>query len=387
MKKIVTTIVLVSFLSACGGLSFLKNRKASASSATSGALKDIRSSVSVKKIWERDTGSGSAKVFLKLVPAVLNDVVYVADSRGQVSAYDAQTGKTLWSIQTKLPVTGATGVGEGLVLVGTRDGEVIALDAVNGKMSWRSQLSSEILSPPVANQGIVVARTVDGKVFGLAAEDGHSIWIYERGVPSLSLRGTAAPYIHGTKVINGFASGKLAANDLQSGGVLWESSVGFAHGRNELERLIDVDAQPVAVGDVLYTAAYQGKVVAMDLKSGRILWEQKASTFNDIAVDDDKVFVSDEKAGVLALDRAGGKPIWLQKDLKGRGLTAPTRVGEYLVVLDERGYLYVMTVSDGRLVGRLKVGHTLTVTRPIASGSRMFLLTPKGELTVFHVGT
>ncbi|HEC13344.1 MAG TPA: outer membrane protein assembly factor BamB [Acidiferrobacteraceae bacterium] len=387
MKKIMTIVVLVSLLSACGGLSFLKNRKARASSAKPVALNAIEAAVSVKRIWERDTGSGSAKVFLRLVPAILNDTVYVADSRGQVSAFNAQTGKTVWSTHTKLPVTGATGVGEGLVLVGTRDGEVIALDAANGKISWRSQLSSEILSPPAASQGIVVARTVDGKVFGLAVEDGHSIWIYERGVPSLSLRGTAAPYIHGSKVINGFASGKLAANDLQSGVVLWESSVGFSHGRNELERLIDVDAQPVAFGDVLYTAAYQGKVVAMELKTGRILWEQKASTFNDIAVDDSRVFVSDEKTGVIALDRAKGNPIWVQKSLKGRGLTAPTRVGEYLVVLDELGQLHVMAVSDGRLVGRLKVGNTLTATRPIASGSRMFLLTPKGDLTVFQIGT
>src|SRR5205814_905485 len=107
------------------------------------------------------------------------------------------SGKTRWRVDVDAPVTGATGVGEGLVVIGTRKGEMIALDAATCERRWRGRVSSEVQAAPAVGKGLVVVQTVDGRVTGLNAVDGKRLWVVDRSEPALSLHGTSAPVIAG----------------------------------------------------------------------------------------------------------------------------------------------------------------------------------------------
>src|SRR3546814_15140282 len=85
-------------------------------------------------------------------------------------AFDALTGKLLWSVKTKLPLSGGPGVGAGRLVLGSLEGDVIALDADSGAEIWRTKVSSEIITPPVVAQGYTVVRGTDGRVFGRSEE-------------------------------------------------------------------------------------------------------------------------------------------------------------------------------------------------------------------------
>ena len=85
------------------------------------------------------------------------------------------------------------------------------------------KVSSEVLALPTGANGVAVIRTVDGRVYVLDADSGKRIWIYDRTVPLLTLRGNSAPVIHNGIVITGSDSGKLAALTLKTGTVLWET--------------------------------------------------------------------------------------------------------------------------------------------------------------------
>ena len=74
---------------------------------------------------------------------------------------------------------------------------MIAMEAGTGQVRWRAQVSSEVLAPPTASSQVVVARTGDGKMFGISLATGKRLWIYDRTVPVLSLRGTSSPVIVG----------------------------------------------------------------------------------------------------------------------------------------------------------------------------------------------
>jgi outer membrane protein assembly factor BamB len=91
----------------------------------------------------------------------------------------------------ELPVSGAVGVGYGLVMLGTLKGEVIALDSSTGEERWRSRVTSEVLAPPANNGDVVVVQTQDDRLIGLDASR-RPRWFYDNTPAVLTLRGTSA---------------------------------------------------------------------------------------------------------------------------------------------------------------------------------------------------
>lgn len=317
-------------------------------------LVEFKTEAKIASLWTADVGSASAR-HLTLTPALSGDAVYVADASGKVSAYAMDSGRRLWRTELNAPVSGATGVGDGLVVVATRKGAVIALDQANGRELWRTAVSSEVLAPPAVNRGIVAVQTIDGKLIGLSAADGKRAWLYDRTEPALSVRGTSTPVVSADMVLTGFASGRLTALQLRDGRLLWELPVTQPRGRNEIERLVDVDAPPLVQGDTLYAASYHGKLIAVNMRNGSIAWSRDVSTHTGLAADGAYVFLTDENGQVLAFDQRTGASVWRQEKLRGRELNAPVVTGDYVVVGDFEGYVHWLARDDGRLLARYRV--------------------------------
>lgn len=336
-------------------------------------------------LWSRDVGSGSEDQYLQLRPWIDADRVYVANHAGEVTSLDAENGKSVWSVDTKLRISGGPGVGADLVLVGTSDAELLALDKSSGDERWRIRVSSEVLSVPAAALDTVVVHTTDGKLLGLDAATGAERWRYEREVPVLTLRGSSSPVIDGEIVYCGLAGGKLLALNISNGNPIWESMVTVPSGRSELERLADIDGDPVLYGAAVYVATYQGAVAAIAGLSGNTLWTRELSSYTGLAADWRQVYASDDTGTVWALDADTGSARWRQESLRNRKLSSPAVVGDYVVVGDFDGYLHWMSIDDGSFVGRTRVG-----SRPITTGPRvvddvMYVLGDGGDLAAMRV--
>ncbi|MGM0412677.1 MAG: outer membrane protein assembly factor BamB [Pseudomonadota bacterium] len=302
--------------------------------------------------WKTGIGEGTEGDHLRLVPAVGNDAVFAASRDGMVRAVEADTGLTRWERDLDEQLTGGTGYGDGRVVVATQDGEVRALDAETGERLWRGQVSASVLSAPAVTGDVIAVHSSDGKLFGLNADDGSQRWVYDRTVPSLTLRGTSAPQVADGLFVDGFGSGRVAAMDSDSGAVEWESTVSTPSGRSELERMVDVDAPPVVADGTVYATAYQGQTVAVDLDSGDTRWSRDIPGHAGLAVADDTVYVVDSDDRLWALDAAGGDTLWRLDDLAYRRLSAPAVLGGRLLVADYRGYLHILDREEGHLVGR-----------------------------------
>jgi outer membrane protein assembly factor BamB len=349
-------------------------------------LEPIDESLAVSTLWSRRAGDGAGnKQDLELVPAYLDGRVFIADRKGRVFALDAATGEELWRTNTKISLTGGVGAGAGLVLVGSAGGELVALDAADGSERWRTQLSSEVLAPPRARGGTVVARAVDGVLVGLDADTGHQRWLYTRRVPSLTLRGTSAPALAAGRVVSGFDNGKLTVLSLAEGTPLWERSVATATGRSELERMVDIDADPVVEEGVIYVVAYQGRAGAVDLASGRVLWAHDVSSYAGLDVGRSHVMVTDAMGEVWALDRRTGNPLWKQDGLRARFVTGPGIVGDYAAVGDFEGYLHWLSLETGRFVARQRLDSAGINVPPLVVDRVAYVLGRGGKLTALTI--
>ena len=290
-------------------------------------LPEVGEADELSAVWSRDLGAGVGDRYLDLVIAVIEDVVFAADPGGTISALSAEDGTVIWTTDLERPISAGVGVSATLVFVADSDGHVYGLDAATGEQRWMVNAGGEVLAVPVvdASTSTVIVRTVSGRVTALRSTDGARRWAYQRTVPALSLRGTAPPAIYDGVALTSFASGKLVANDVESGTILWEYDVVAPSGRNEIDRMIDLDATPLLVGSVVYLAAFQGEVLALALGNRTVLWSKPVSSFRDIAADDDAVYVTADDGEIVALDRLTGEERWTQLALRGYSDTAPSR--------------------------------------------------------------
>lgn len=341
--------------------------------------------IKVNKLWSDRYGKGTDELYLNLEPAIYGDLIFTADRDGRVIAVDAGSGKVKWEQRDKKElISGGPGVGDDLVFVGTSDAAVVARDIKTGEIRWSAKVSSEILAAPRAAEGMVVVRTGDGKLFGLDSATGHRKWIYDRAIPVLTLRGTGAPIIHNGLVLAGFDNGRLIALELTTGKLAWEARLAEPSGRSELERLVDVDGEPVIVGDTAYIASFQGRVAAVSVSDGRIEWTRDISSYADLAVDDDHVYVTDDTGGVWALDRADGHSIWKQDALKARRLTGPGEIGGYVVVGDFEGYLHWLRADTGGMVNRIRIDKQRILSSPLKIDGALVAYSSSGEMAAYR---
>lgn len=379
MRRISGIVVALALLSGCSWFGDKDNAEPPAE------LSAFDEQVKLKRIWSRDTGSGTDEQFVQLVPFVAGERVFVADRSGAVRAYTLDKGEQLWHAKTRVAISAGPGGGDGLMVVGSSDADLIALDAETGEERWRTAVSSEVLSVPLIYRGIVVVQTVDGYLAGLDASSGERLWVQGRTVPVLTLRGTSTALVEGGAVIAGFANGKITALDIKSGAPLWEAVVAVPSGRSELQRMVDVDANPVVRDGVLYVVSFQGQMAAVGLQNGRLLWNRDMSAYAGIAVDAGQVYVTDENSEVWALDRDTGASLWKQSALRRRALTGPTVAGGYVAVGDFAGYVHLLARLDGSIVGRVKVDSKGILAPPVALGDRLLVLGAGGKLVLYQL--
>ena len=350
-----------------------------------GYLTDVPSRLVIETLWSESAGTRSRGDYSALLPLVEDERIYTCDAEGRVTAFAASGGDKIW--QKKLDVTASFGVGGGddLLLIGTVEGEVIALEAETGEEAWRRRLGEEVTAISARHRGVVVVRTADGGIFALTASTGKSRWKYREVLPSLTLKGMSTPVFYQDIVFVGLDNGRLLLMNLKNGRIVQEMKLGVSIGGSDLDRIVDVDGRMVVRGDFFYAAAYQGRMVAVDVKRGKLLWTVDASSHVGLDVDKDNVYIVTVDNHVIAFDRFSGRELWTNSELLKSGLSAPLRIGGLVVVGSERGDLYWLSRKSGKLLERTDIASSSLVAPRAAGRRNVAVLDRGGDLSVVTV--
>jgi len=364
-------VCLGALLAACSGSPAIKPAE----------LTKFTPSAQAKVVWRASPGPAKGYIF---TPALYRGSVYAASSNGSVARYDSGSGKQLWRVDTKHPLTGGVGADGDRVLVGTKKGDVLALD-LNGKTVWTSRVSSEVLSAPRLAEGMVIVRSGDGRIVALDAKDGARKWEYSASMPPLLLRSDSGVTVARGTVYAGLHNGRLVALGLAGGNVGWEATVAQPKGANELERMVDVAATPIVEEEEVCAVAFQGRVACFDAAKGTLLWSRDASSAVSLGGDPATLYMTDDRGTVQALDRATGATYWKMDKLYGRQVSAPVVVGRFVAVGDYQGYVHFLHREDGALAARLATDGSPIVARPQRIGANVLVQTRGGSVYVIAV--
>ncbi len=313
-----------------------------------------QSSWKVTPGWRFYTGETYDSADIPLRPVVGGSRIFAAEPGGKIYALEADTGDVVWQIDSKLDLSAGVGFGHGVVVVASAEGQLLALDPTDGNLLWQSSVGAEVLARPIVADEHIIVRAGDGQVIGVDKNSGTIRWRLRNSVPSLSVRGLSVPVQVNEIVVVGYASGHLSGIDIQSGRERWKTPISRPGGSNQIDRLIDIDADPLIAGSQLFVAAYQDKVYAISLTAQKVQWSAPRSTLRNLAVSDSELLITLDNGVVMALDPNTGTEVWKQARLRGRGVTNPIAIpgSKLCAVGDYQGYVHVMDVSTGALKGR-----------------------------------
>jgi len=381
MRRLSQLIVVVmlgcAVISGCGKKKVKPNEPAK--------LVPFTQTLKVSRVWSASVGKGEERLGVRQIPAIADGRIYAAAVKGGVRALELANGREVWHYRSKLELTGGPGVGNGLVVVGGLKGEVIALDAATGAERWQAKVTSEVIAPPVIGHGLVLVRSDDGRVSAFEVESGERRWFWTRELPALTVRGNDAPALGQNHVFIGNADGSLVALAVNDGRVLWEQTVADPDGRSELDRMADVDGQPLLDGNLLYASSYKQRTVAIDAPTGRPLWNSEHGGSSRIGLGIDRVVVADPAGTVWALDRSGGSALWQQDALARRGVGGAVVQGDYAVVADLDGYLHWMSLSTGEFVARARAGRDPIKGAPVVVDGLLVVQNVEGKISVWRI--
>lgn len=349
--------------------------------------------------WSASVGRGGGyRRSLTAQPVAAGGRVFAMDSDAAVGAFDLASGGRLWRRDTQDKGDRSTNIGGGVAVVDgtvyatTGRADVLALDAATGEVRWRKPLGSPARSAPTLAEGRLFATTLDGKLVCLGAADGERQWAYQAEVARTTLLALPAPAYAEGLVVAGFGSGEIVAVRADSGGLAWSDSLASARGRTSLLDLSAIRAAPVVDRGRVHAVGVGGLLVALDLRSGRRLWEREAGGGETPALAGEWLFVLTSEQTLAAIGREDGRVRWT-RDLPRYGdarrqrdpitWTGPLLANSRLLLGGSNEQMIAVEAATGEVAGTQRLRDSVSVP-PLAAGGTVVLLTDGGTLQAFR---
>ncbi len=303
-------------------------------------------------VWEKMLGS-----IADFPPVVAGYFLFVGTRSGELLALDRDTGETLWSYDLEYSIVGSPIVREG-VLYAASD-SIHAIDALTGERLWRHNMGGAVTRPIRLSGNVLAAITSDGNVNLVDASNGRRRLTFR-----LWFSTSAGPTVSGNALVIPGDGANAQALDLSMRDVpmekavrywwtkmwLWDMAPSPPLPRGYLWQQRSMGgktAYPVgADDDSVYLGVAEvdgsGKVVALDLETGKIRWERDFGSvpIAPAILTPETLVVGVKGIGLYAVDKQTGAALW-EYEVPGGLAAAPT--------ITEAGVMLIPTL-DGKLL-------------------------------------
>ena len=363
------------------------------------AMHHIKVADELSRAWRADIGQGAddAERFVSS-PIVARGGVFAMDTATNVSAFVAETGERLWEAELTPEEEDEGHIGGGLayessrVVVTTGFAQVIALDAATGAEIWRRDIGSPMRTPPTLRGGRVFAVTVDNKLNVLDAASGDTLWTHTGIAEIASILGGGSPAVDAGVVVVPYSSGELVALKVENGRVLWTDSLAAVRRTDVVSTLAHIRGRPIIDRGRVIAISHGGLMVAIDLRSGRRIWDKEIGGLESPWVVGNYIYVMSNEGKLICLSRDAGRVHWVQqlprwedpRNKRGPILwSGPILVSDRLIVAGSKGEALAISPYSGQIIGKVEMPDNVSVA-PIAANGSVYFLSDNAELVAYR---
>lgn len=333
--------------------------------ASSTSLLALNISTNGSLVWSVETEGN-----IQSTPLLAADRVLFGSFDSKLRCVNVTSGTLIWTFAANGPIESSPVIVNGnRVLFGSFDGHVYALDVVSGTLSWSSPLDGVI-----ASTGCVVDSSTalfgsygDGSnvLTGLDVSDGNVTWRAGPDVLSFCSNGIGTtPVMSGDRASLFVTCQQAGGHGHEGGGTAFAIKIDVTH-PNEVIWNVSLGQPPQTASPCLSQSnallfVSSGSIVsAVDALSGTTVWTQSvgaglssATSFTLTTSDDDVeyVVVGSAQGDVVAMNAKSGSIMWALLDADKEGIFAsPAYVGDGILVVAGASSLVALRVPG---VGR-----------------------------------
>jgi outer membrane protein assembly factor BamB len=352
-----------------------------------------------QRVWSVQLGEGGDKrrAFVSQ-PIVAADKVYAMDSLSVLTAYNLADGERLWRVDLGPEEAGQGSFGggasydEGKLYVTTAYAQIVALNADTGAELWRRPLPAPVRGAPTVKNGRIVMVTVDNETLALSAEDGHQLWRHSGISEVASLVGAPSPAIEGNTVLAPYTSGELFALRIENGTVEWSDVLASVKRTDQVAELSDIGGLPVVDRGHVYAAGNSDVFAAIDLRTGRRLWDKEVGATHTPWIAGDYVYLVTNTQELACFEARTGHVRWVHQlqaweDPEDKSnpvsWTGPIMAGGRLLVMSSYGDMVAVSPTTGDVLSTDELPDGVSIP-PVISGDTMIVLTEAGNLIAYR---
>ena len=321
----------------------------------------------------------------RMSPLVSDSMVIEGNAIDSMIAYNRKDGSEIWRIPLTNGVEGGAQIVGDRLYFGSSDGQFYCVKTTTGEILWTFEVRAETLAQPTVDNGIVYFESGADVVYALNATDGKQLWTYNRQLTgNLSIRATTRPIVAGDNVLVGFSDGFLVSLKKRDGGLIWERKLGRS------SRFKDVDATPVVEGKEVYVSSFDAALYSLNVETGEVNWSLDDGAYVPVTMGrgrfSDRLFYSTANGKIVAVDKRSGRSLSSFSVKNG----IPTQVVLYkgfLVYGESDGALVVADAEKGQVISRFEPGHGV-VSKPtvIEATGEAFFISNSANLYALKMG-
>jgi outer membrane protein assembly factor BamB len=349
------------------------------------------------KAWTADIGKGGDyRSRFTAQPLIAGSRVFTMDTDGRISAWDLSNGHAVWDTPTrpKKNKSGNLGGGisyaDGRIYAATGRAEAMALDAGTGHIIWRKPIAAPARSAPTVVGNAMYFCTLDQRLIAMTT-DGNKLWEYTASRADTGVLAQASPAYADGLVVAGFESGDLAAVHADTGNLAWSDNLGTLKGSASLLEFSTVRGAPVLDDGIVYAIGLGGLMAALDLRSGRRVWERDIAGGDTPWLAGDTLFIVSAEQKAAAISKIDGTVHWVtdlprfENPKRTKGLiswTGMPLIGGKLVTVSTNAHMAILDPIDGKIVANRELDDPAAL-QPVVAQGVVLVLSDTAELTAY----
>lgn len=327
----------------------------------------------VERVWINQTGVGiySSPLFYK-------KRIYVGDDMGNLTAYQAATGKKLWNFKANHRILGTPDVKEDVVVFGSADEKIYGLHARTGKLLWTVQAEAPVLGAVTIDHGKAYIGASDGIFRAIDIHTGKLLWSYEKVKGYVETK----PLVTKDLVLFGAWDNTLYALNKDTGAEawLWNGGIRGMH-------FSPAAVWPVAAHGKVFITDPKRAMTAIDIHTGETVWRtQQAMVRETIGLSEDhkRIYSKTMNDSIVCFSAKSNTPKQLWATNVGFGYEhAPSMQVEKEGIMygsTKNGLIFALDGKTGKLLWKHKVGNSLISTVVPIGKNRVYFTATGGEV-------